>query len=89
MTDVPPHDRPHDRPHDVPTGPLTSTELWRRPWYLVPDDEVGGWAIATADRPTSMIDPTTTRDRVLAWVVWEEHGRWLVDQHNLTWDEGP
>jgi hypothetical protein len=51
-------------------------------WYLVRDDEVGGWAIATADRPTSEINPTASRDRVLFDAVFEELGRDVVTRHN-------
>lgn len=65
-----------------PPPPLTAESLWHRRWYAVPNDEVGGWSVATVDRPTSQIDPVTTRDRVLADVVWEEHARWLADLHN-------
>lgn len=67
--------------------PVTAAELWRRRWYLVPDDEVGGWAVATVNRPTSELPDG--RDRVLLYVIWEEHGRWLVAQHNLTCEEEP
>lgn len=63
-----------------PPDPVTAAKLWNRRWYLVVDDEAGGWAIATVDRPVSELP--AGRDRVLFEVVWEEHGRRLVNQHN-------
>lgn len=73
-----------NRPAPPSPDPLTAADLWRVRWYPVPDDEVGGWALATVNRPTSTIDPVATRDRVLAWLVWEEHARWLARSHNLS-----
>lgn len=66
-----------------PVAPLTAEELWFQSWYAVVDDEVGGWAIATVDKPTSRIDPMTTRERVLVgFITWGEHAEWLVQLHN-------
>lgn len=65
--------------------PLTAESLYRRRWYVVTNDEVGGWSVATVDRPTSQIDPVRTRDRVLADFVFSEHACWVVDAHNATY----
>jgi hypothetical protein len=70
----------------VSEPPLTAESLWNRRWYVVPDDEVGGWNIATVNKPTSQIDPMATRERVLVFgVVWEEHARWIVEAHNAAY----
>lgn len=73
----------------TPPEPLTAASLYRRRWYVVPNDEVGGWSVATVDRPTSQIDPMSTRDRVLLDVVWEEHARWIVEAHNAVYPDDP
>lgn len=63
--------------------PLTAEELWNQRWYAVPDDEVGGWAVANVNKPTGQIDPMSTRERVLlGFITWEEHAKWLVELHN-------
>jgi hypothetical protein len=54
-------------------------------WYLVRDDEVGGWAVATVDRPTSTQD-VDAGDRTMFYAVWEELGRDVVDAHNAAVD---
>lgn len=65
------------------TAPLTAEELWNQSWYAVVDDEVGGWAVANVNKPTSRIDPMTTRERVLVgFITWGEHARWIVELHN-------
>lgn len=74
-------DEPTDRPPS-PSDPVTAAELWRRPWYVVPDDEIGGWAIATADLPTSQLNLSNRGERVIADAIWEDHARWLVEAHN-------
>jgi len=51
------------------------------PWYVVRDDEVGGWAVATVDRPTSEQD-VDAGDRTMFYAVWEELARDVVTTHN-------
>lgn len=59
-----------------------ASELAARRWYAVIDDEIGGYAIATVNKPTSMIDPITTRDRVIAWFTYYEHADDVATRHN-------
>lgn len=69
--------------------PLTAASLYRRRWYAVPNDLIGGWSVATVDKPVSEIDPMATRDRVLLDVVWDEHARWIVEAHNQLYPDDP
>lgn len=56
-------------------------ELLRQRWYVVIDDEVGGWAITNVDKPVSEVD-LDADERVLADFVHEPIGRYVVDLHN-------
>lgn len=60
----------------------SADELAARRWYSVVDNEIGGYAIATANVPTSMIDPITTRHRVIAWFTYQQHADHVVARHN-------
>lgn len=50
-------------------------------WFVVKDDEVGGYAIANADKPTSHLD-RFEHERTLAHFVWKEHAEYMVNLHN-------
>jgi hypothetical protein len=52
-----------------------------RPWHPVACDELGGWAVATTDQPTSRIDRRT--DTVVAALIpGEILARHIADLHN-------
>lgn len=50
-------------------------------WYPVVDDEVGGWAIATADKPVSQIDPVHSSEYVIGDFLSEEIARHICTLH--------
>lgn len=53
-------------------------------WFPVVDDLVGGWAVATVDRPLSEIDPTNRRHAAVACFVDERHARHIAGLHNAS-----
>lgn len=55
-------------------------------WYLVADDEVGGYALANRDAPTSQLD-LDRGDRLVADVVHADLGRYLVALHDAYLEE--
>lgn len=82
-----PPTEPPTEPFEPPSGPSPS-EFDRAAldvvWYAVPDDTVGGWAVANADRPVSAHSRATGVFAVgdflsepLARHVADLHNRWL------------
>jgi hypothetical protein len=62
---------------------VTERDVLRRRWYAVPDDLIGGWAVATVDRSTADIDVAGTDERVPVQMAWGEvTARHLADLHN-------
>jgi len=63
-----------------------TTDLLAVPWFAVPNDEIGGWAIATVDQPTSQIRPDGDEVVVFALFGEEQAARHIVALHNATLD---
>ena len=53
-------------------------------WYAVADDLVGGWGLATVDKPTSQIDTYVTGERIVGCFMDEDTARHLAHLHNST-----
>ena len=62
--------------------PLTEAEILARWWYAVPDDMVGGWAIATLDKPTSQIEKFDGESVPVDLVLTEGIARHIAGLHN-------
>lgn len=60
--------------------------LRRQPWYLVADDEVGGYALANRDVPTSQLD-LDRGDRLVADVVHRDLGEHVAALHAAWLDD--
>jgi hypothetical protein len=58
-----------------------TTVLVGVPWYVVPDDLVGGWAIATADLPTSRL-PGPNGERMIGDALTRGLAEHVVALHN-------
>ncbi len=63
-------------------GDVTAGYFQER-WYAVVNDLVGGWAVATVDRPLSEIDTKSRTVVVVADFVSEEAARYIATLHNL------
>lgn len=66
-----------------PNPALTAAGLLRVPWYVVPEDVIGGWAVANVDLPVGDQDPNLGH-RALAEFVHRELAQVVVTQHNAT-----
>lgn len=60
-------------------GVLTDAHLIR--WYAVTNDLIGGWSVATVDRPTSQMSRAED-ERVIADFASERDARRIVALHN-------
>lgn len=58
-----------------------SDVITRMRWYAVPDDTIGGWAIATADLPTSRL-PDSNGARWIGDALTQQLARHVVRLHN-------
>lgn len=56
-----------------------------REWFVVADDVIGGWAIATVDKPVSEIDTRDGTEFVLGDFISKEITEHIVRQHNRVW----
>lgn len=61
--------------------PVTEDDLNESIWYVVVDDLVGGWAITTADTPTSQINPWNGEFEVGVFML-KEAAEHIVKLHN-------
>lgn len=53
------------------------------PWYVVVDDVVGGWAVATVDEPVSAFLGIRREGRAVADGFWDkDHADHVVELHN-------
>lgn len=57
-------------------------------WYVVTDDIMGKFAIATADKPVSQLD-STQHERVVARVMSREAADLTASQHNEWLENNP
>jgi hypothetical protein len=60
-------------------GELSMEDFFGARWYAVADPDVGGWAVATADRPTTDLGPG---ERCVAQFVDEAIARHIARLHN-------
>lgn len=66
----------------LPINPaLTAAGLLDVPWFVVDDDEVGGWALSNVDLPASRQD-VNLGHRQLAWFVHREHAELVARWHH-------
>lgn len=66
----------------LPINPaLTAEGLLGVPWFVVDDDELGGWALSNVDLPASQQD-VNLGHRQLAWFVHREHAELVTTWHN-------
>lgn len=61
--------------------------LMREKWYVLEDNEIGGWAVANADVGFTSNLNYTNDDRSVAGFVSKEHAEHIVQLHN-EWLEG-
>lgn len=66
--------------------PLQAEELMHNYWYVVEDDCIGGYAIATANVPTSQLNLYEGTFEV-ANFVFKDVAENMVKLHNAWWDD--
>lgn len=55
-------------------------------WYIVVNDLIGGWDVATVDKPSSQIDYRhTSVEHGIAWGLSREEAEHIVLLHNVWW----
>jgi hypothetical protein len=59
------------------------------PWFPIPDDTIGGWAVATADMPVSQVDTRRRDVVVVAHFADEATARRIAGLHNAALGEEP
>lgn len=70
---------------DFRLNPLRTHELRDCYWYVVKNDEIGGWSLATVDLPTSQINPYAGVFE-LGTFMSEGIARHMAGVHNTWWE---
>ena len=66
-------------------NPITELELKECRWYAVVNDLIGGYAIATTNKPISEIDPYSGEFELGDFLT-KEMAQHIADLHNYWWD---
>jgi hypothetical protein len=66
-------------------NPITEAELQQCRWYAVSNDLIGGYSVATADKPESQLNPQNGEFEIGSFMTLKS-AQHIADLHNSWWD---
>lgn len=70
---------------DFKKNPITTDEMTNCHWYVVVNDLIGGWSVATANKPESQQNVYEGEYEIATFVI-KEVAEHMVKLHNQWWD---